>query len=215
MKIQHYENVKKAIGSDTALCVVSKMRSEEEILAYYNIGERIFAENRAQELITKAKDLPKDIQWHFIGHLQTNKVRQILPYVSCIQSLDSEALADEIEKQAAKLNKTVDVLLEFHMAEEDTGKTGHDPSHAEAFAVYAAGKEHLHVCGIMVMGPHTDNEERIAEVFTKAKALYDHLNTLPSLSLTTLSMGMSADYKIAVQCGSTMVRIGTYLFAED
>ena len=119
----HYKTVLDHLMGNT-LCVVTKHRSNEEILSYYNAGERVFAENRANELITKANSLPEDIRWQFIGHLQRNKVASVLPYVSCIQSLDSLPLAEVIEKEAKKLNKTVDCLVEFHLAEEDTNKSG-------------------------------------------------------------------------------------------
>ena len=213
---EHYEIVRKAIGTDIQLCVVSKKRSIEEIRSYYDAGERIFGENHAQELLEKAGQLPEDIAWHFIGHLQRNKVRSILPFVSCIQSLDSYALADEIEKEAAKLNKTIPVLLEFHMAEMDEHKTGHDPSDALPFSKYCIEKKHLDVGGIMVMGPHTSDTKAIEDVFHKTYDLFKELqNIYTAEKIHTLSMGMSSDYKTAIACGTTMVRIGTYLFEED
>lgn len=213
---EHYETVRKAIGKDIQLCVVSKKRSIEEIRSYYDAGERIFGENHAQELLDKVPQLPQDTQWHFIGHLQRNKVRSILPFVSCIQSLDSYALADEIEKEAEKIDKTIPVLLEFHIADMDVNKTGHDPSDALPFAKYCMEKEHLDVCGIMVMGPHTSDTKEIEAVFHKAHDLYVQLQNIYSKEkIRTLSMGMSSDYKTAITCGTTMVRIGTYLFEED
>ncbi len=216
MVIRHYENVRKAIGEDTDLCVVSKKRSIEEIRSYYEAGERIFGENHAQELLEKVPQLPMDIQWHFIGHLQRNKVKSILPIISCIQSLDSYELADAIEKEAAKINKTIPVLLEFHMASTDTNKTGHDPSDALPFAKYCMDKPHLEVGGIMVMGPHTDDTKAIEAVFVQAHDLFVELQSIYSKeTIHTLSMGMSSDYKTAIKCGTTMVRIGTYLFEED
>ena len=211
----HYEKVKKACGEQARLCVVSKKRSKEEIMSYYDAGERIFGENHAQELLGKI-DLPADIQWQFIGHLQRNKVKSIVPYVSCIQSLDSLELAKEIDKQCAKLNKTMDVLCEFHMADEDGNKSGHDPADADAFVRSCMQFAHLNVCGIMAMGPHTNDTERIREGFLKTHALYVHLQSLYGASqIHTLSMGMSSDYEIALACGSNMVRVGTYLFKED
>jgi pyridoxal phosphate enzyme (YggS family) len=211
----HYEKVKKACGEQARLCVVSKKRSKEEIMSYYDAGERIFGENHAQELLGKI-DLPADIQWQFIGHLQRNKVKSIVPYVSCIQSLDSLELAKEIDKQCAKLNKTMDVLCEFHMADEDENKSGHDPADVDAFVKSCMQFAHLNVCGIMAMGPHTNDTERIRDVFMKTHALYVHLQSLYGASqIHTLSMGMSSDYEIALACGSNMVRVGTYLFKED
>ena len=214
MIIRHYEKVKAAVKDQAALCIVSKFRTPEEILSYYEAGERIFGENKAAELREKAEILPKDIQWNFIGHLQTNKVRMIMPYVSCIQSLDSEKLAKVIEKEAARIGRTVDVLAEFHIAGEDTNKTGLSKEDAFPFLTFCSSLPHLNVRGIMVMGPHTEDTERIREVFTQAKDLFDSLRKeFPQLSI--LSMGMSSDYETALECGSTMVRIGTMLFEEE
>lgn len=211
----HYKEIQNTIGPHTRLCVVSKNRTREEILSYYDAGERIFGENRVQELLTKV-NLPKDIQWHFIGHLQRNKVRDILPFVSCIQSLDRETLADTLEKEAARIARKIDVLCEFHLALQDHNKTGHDPEDAVPFVSYCMQKEHLNVQGIMVIGPHTNDQKAIAEVFQQAQDLFHLLqDTFGKEHIQVLSMGMSHDYKLAVQYGSTMVRIGTYLFQEE
>lgn len=216
MIIEHYKNVRKDIKENIELCIVSKKRSIAQIQSYYDAGERIFGENHAQELLSKAPQLPDDIRWHFIGHLQRNKVRSILPVISCIQSLDSYELADEIEKEAAKRNQIVNVLLEFHMAAADENKTGHDPADALPFAHYCVNLPHLDVSGIMVMGPHTDDPKAIKAVFQQAHALFLQLQEIYSPEkIHTLSMGMSSDYKTAITCGTTMVRIGTYLFEED
>ena len=215
MNPAHYEKVKKACGDQARLCMVTKKRSKEEMMSYYDAGERIFGENHAQELLSKV-DLPSDIQWQFIGHLQRNKVKAIIPYVSCIQSLDSVELAKEIDKQCARIDKTVDVLCEFHMADEDENKSGHDPADADAFVKTCMSFAHLNVCGIMAMGPHTDDTGRIRDVFMKTHDLYLHLQQLYGADqIHTLSMGMSSDYEIALACGSNMVRVGTYLFKED
>lgn len=210
----HYDTVKRNIGPGVQLCAVTKRRSLEEILSLYEAGERIFAENRADELIARAEALPKDIQWHFIGHLQRNKVRRLLPYVSMIQSLDSIALAEEIEKEAARLNRIVPVLAEFHLALEDTGKSGLSPDQAEEVFDRCFALAHLRPEGIMVMGPHGADQKRIAEVFTAARRLYESLQERYGSDIRILSMGMSSDYETAVSCGSNMVRIGTYLFEE-
>lgn len=208
----HYDTVKQNIGNAASLCIVSKHRTPEEILSYYEQGERIFAENRAEELIHKAEVLPSDIQWHFIGHLQRNKVRRILPFVSMIQSLDSIALADVIEKEAARTGRIVPVLAEFHLATEDTGKSGLDAKDADALFAHCAKLEHVRIDGIMAMGPHTDNRDRIREVFTQGRELFDTLKKTYDIHI--LSMGMSDDYTEALACGSNMVRIGTYLFEK-
>ena len=136
-------------------------------------GERIFAENRTAELVSKVAALPKDIAWHYIGHLQRNKVKDILPIVSCIQSLDNIALAKVIEKEATKRNRTVDVLIELHLADEDTNKSGLDPADVEIFTNFLLQEcPHIKIQGLMTMGPHTDDEVRIHEVFTKAQEIF-------------------------------------------
>lgn len=210
----HYETVKKTIG-DIDLCVVTKKRSPEEIQSYYDAGERIFGENHAQELLGKVDHFPKDVKWQFIGHLQRNKVKEVLPYVDCIQSLDNLKLAAVIEKEAAKIHKKQNVLVEFHLAEEDTNKTGLPADQAIPFFDTVMKYEHVNVIGMMVMGPHTDDTKRIQDVFEKAHSLYENLQKRYGTEhMHVLSMGMSADYPIAARCGSTMVRVGTYLFEE-
>lgn len=207
--------MRKVIAGKAALTVVTKKRSVEQIMYYYDHGERCFGENHAQELVEKAEVLPKDIQWQFIGHLQRNKVRMVLPYVDRIQSLDSLELAREIEKECTKENRTMKCLAEFHLAEEDENKTGLAKEDAIPFLDACARLPHLHVEGIMVMGPHTQDQDRIREVFTQAHDLYLSLRERYGEGIRILSMGMSADYPIAVDCGSNMVRVGTYLFTED
>lgn len=215
MNKAHYEAVRNIIKDKAVLCTVTKRRSLEEIMEYYEAGERIFAENRAQDLKARAAALPDDIEWQFIGHLQRNKVKDIIRIVSCIQSLDSLALAEVIEKEAAKAEKTVDVLCEFHLAEEDTNKSGLTKEEAFSFVTEAMKLKHLRIIGMMAMGPHTENEDRIREVFEEAHELFLALQKeFGEEHFHVLSMGMSDDFKIAVECGSTMVRIGTYLFEE-
>ncbi len=212
---ENYEKVKAACGDAVELCVVSKKRSEEEIRVCYEAGARIFGENHAVELVKKAQNLPADIRWQFIGHLQRNKVRQILPYIDCIQSLDSAELAKVIEKECVRIDKTVDVLAEFHLADEDTNKTGLSAENAEDFIRSLSQYPHIHLCGIMAMGPHTDDQNRIQEVFMQAYALFEALKRkFPEEDIHTLSLGMSSDYPIAIACGSTMVRVGSYIFKQ-
>ncbi|MBR2794020.1 MAG: YggS family pyridoxal phosphate-dependent enzyme [Solobacterium sp.] len=206
----HYEEVKKRLEGRAELCAVSKMHSIEEIQCAYDMGQRRFGENKAAELVSKANALPKDIEWHFIGHLQRNKVKQILPYVSCIESLDSVRLAETIEKEAAKLDKTVSCLLEFHLALKDENKTGL-PEEEALEVLRACQLPHINIKGIMAMGPHTEDEAEIREVFQRGRALFERLQK-EDRNLTVLSMGMSDDYPIAVDCGATLVRIGSYLF---
>lgn len=212
--IKHYQKILQELPQTAELLIVSKHRSHEEIMAYYQLGHRMFGENRAQELLKKI-DLPKDIQWHFIGHLQRNKVKQILPYVSCIESLDSLSLAQEIEKQASLLNKRVDVYAEVHLALQDDKKQGLLEEEVFPFFDEVLSYPHLNLSGMMVMGPHTDQVAQIQEVFEKAHALFLQLqNRYGKEQIKTLSMGMSQDYLLALQCGSTHIRIGKYLFHD-
>lgn len=209
----HYEIIKKNIGK-AELCVVSKNRTIGQAMEFYDLGERIFAENRAAELIEKAVQMPSDIRWQYIGHLQTNKVRAVLPYISCVQSLDSARLAEALEGECVRIEKTVDALLEVHLAVQDTNKTGMTAEEAYELLRHAELFPHIRIKGLMVMGPHTDDEEAVRAVFLKANELFkDMQKQYPAFR--TLSMGMSSDYQIAVDCGSTMVRIGTYLFTEE
>jgi len=209
-----YSAVLKEIEGRASLCAVSKRHSPREIMRAYELGQRIFGENKAQELLAKADVLPSDIQWHFIGHLQRNKVKQILPYVSCIQSLDSLRLAETVEKEASALGRTVSCLLEFHLASQDPHKTGLLPEEADAMMQACQNLPHLSIDGIMAMGPHTDDEDAIRAVFRQGRGLYDRLRAeYPSIHI--LSMGMSDDYLLALEAGSNMVRIGSKLFQED
>ena len=209
-----YRTVLKELEGRASLCTVSKRHSPEEIMRAYELGQRIFGENKSQELLAKADSLPKDIPWHFIGHLQRNKVKQILPYVSCIQSLDSLRLAETIEKEAAVLGRTVSCLLEFHLASQDPHKTGLLPEEADAMIQACQNLPHLSIDGIMAMGPHTDDADAVRAVFREGRGLYDRLRAeYPSIHI--LSMGMSDDYLLALEAGSNMVRIGSKLFQED
>ncbi|MBR5004684.1 MAG: YggS family pyridoxal phosphate-dependent enzyme, partial [Erysipelotrichaceae bacterium] len=177
-------------------------------------GVRDFGENRADDLIMKAKALPKDIRWHFIGHLQRNKVAKVLPYVSLIHSVESKDLLKVLDKEAQKLHRTVPVLIQFNLAEEDT-KTGLSEQEAFDFAKEALSYSHLDVKGIMSMGPHVDDEQAIEDVFRQAHELQIKLKEMFGPDhFNVLSMGMSSDWNIALRHGSTLLRIGTILFEE-
>ena len=209
-----YNTIKSQCKDHCELLVVSKTRSVDQIRSYYDLGVRDFGENRAQELIEKAAQLPCDIHWQFIGHLQRNKVRSVLPYLSRICSLDSVELASVIEKEAARLNRKIGVLIEFNVAEEST-KTGLDPKQADSFLSALKEFPHLVVEGIMVMGPHVDDRQAIARSFHQSRILFDHLRSLSDPEQFRIcSMGMSHDYQEALQEGSTQLRIGTILFQE-
>lgn len=212
----HYETVKSIIKDTAQLCIVTKKHPVEEIMKYYDLGERMFGENRVSDLVAKAKVMPQDIEWQMIGHLQRNKVRQLVPYISRIQSLDSLELAGIVNKECERINKTMPCLAEFHLAEQDTNKTGLPAEEAVSFIQACKDFPFIKIEGIMVMGPHTEDESEIRSIFNKAHDLFlslqDHFG---SDQIRVLSMGMSSDYPIAVDCGSTLVRVGTYLFTED
>lgn len=209
-----YNAVRKELEGRAVLCAVSKHHTPEEIMCAYKLGQRIFGENKAQELIRKAQVLPDDIEWHFIGHLQRNKVRQIMPYVSCIQSLDSVRLAETIEKEAAACGRIVSCLLEFHLASDDLNKTGLLPEDAFPMMEACSAMPHIHIDGIMAMGPHTDDPGAVSVVFRNGYSLFSALRErYPSVHI--LSMGMSDDYPLALEAGANMVRIGSKLFQED
>lgn len=214
MNLENYKSIK-SILNGAKLLIVTKKKDNEEIMKFYNLGERHFGENRSNELKDKALSLPKDIKWHFIGHLQKNKVKDVIPYIHCIESLDSLSLAKEIEKECIKHNKTIEALIEVHLATEDTKKSGLDKNEVIDF-INECKYEHINIIGIMVMGPHTDNIDRIEEVFLEAHNLFKELQAYYGKEvITTLSMGMSDDYKIALKNGSTELRIGTYLFEGE
>ncbi|MBQ9655033.1 MAG: YggS family pyridoxal phosphate-dependent enzyme [Prevotella sp.] len=198
------------------LVAISKYHPNEYIEAAYAEGQRIFGESHEQELRVKHETLPKDIAWHFIGHLQTNKVKYIAPYVSMIEAVDSLKLLREIDKQAAKSGRVIDVLLELHIAEEET-KYGLTP---DALRQLLAGGEwrtleHVRICGLMMMASNVDDTQQIRSEFRQARQLFDEVKAdyfADSSCFCERSWGMSHDYLIAVQEGSTMVRIGTTIF---
>ena len=198
------------------LVAISKFHPNEYIEAAYEEGQRVFGESHEQELAKKVVSLPKDIEWHFIGHLQTNKVKYIAPYISMIESVDSLKLLKEINKQAAKHNRVVKVLLELHIAEEDT-KSGF--SFDDCRELLEAGEwrmmEHVQICGIMMMASNTDDEQQIAKEFDAANAFFKEVKEkyfADDDAFSERSWGMSHDYRIAVKHGSNMVRVGTTIF---
>ena len=211
---QLYETILHQCQDQCELLIVSKHRSIAQIQAYYDRGARDFGENRAQELLQKAPQLPSDIRWNFIGHLQRNKVRAVLPYLHRVCALDSLELAAVLDKEAARLSRTIGVLSEFNLAQETT-KTGLAAAQADAFFEALSQFEHLIPEGIMVMGPHVEDEAAIAAVFRQARALFDRLKkNYGGPQFTICSMGMSHDYPIALREGSTQLRLGTILFED-
>ena len=200
---------------------VSKFHLAEAIMEAYNAGERDFGESRVQELLPKYEALPKDIRWHFIGHLQTNKVRQIVPFVHMIHSVDSVRLLETINREAEKIQRKVRVLLEVHVAKEET-KSGFSPEELEQLRIKNFELSDcfpwVEVCGIMGMATNTDNVEEWRRCFREIKSLAAHLSPIThseaSDTRPQISMGMSDDYLIAIAEGSTMVRIGSSIFGE-
>jgi len=212
-------NLREVLGNLPAgvnLVAISKFHPNEYIEAAYAEGQRIFGESHEQELARKVESLPKDIEWHFIGHLQTNKVKYIAPYISMIESVDSLKLLKEINKQAAKHDRVVKVLLELHIAEEET-KSGF--SFDDCRELLEAGEwrtmEHVQICGIMMMASNTDDEQQIAQEFDAAYAFFKEVKEkyfADDDAFYERSWGMSHDYRIAVKHGSNMVRVGTTIF---
>ena len=198
------------------LVAISKYHPNEYIEAAYAEGQRIFGESHEQELRQKHETLPRDIQWHFIGHLQTNKVKYIAPYVTMIEAVDSLKLLREIDKQAAKCERVIDVLLELHIADEET-KYGLAPDALRELLEGGEWRElkHVRICGLMMMASYVDNENQIRSEFQLAKSLFDEVKAkyfADDAAFCERSWGMSHDYLLAVEEGSTMVRIGTTIF---
>lgn len=213
---ENLQQVTAQLPEGVQLVAVSKFHPVEALQEAYDADQRLFGENRAQELISKAPLLPKDIRWHFIGHLQKNKVRAIMPYVSVIESVDSVQLLKLIEKEAARIDRTVDVLLQLHVAQEET-KSGF--SIDEVIDAGEAGEltcyPHIKVCGVMAMASLTDDMEQVAREFELVRRTFVMLKDGPfdeSEHFNHLSMGMSDDWPIAVKYGATLVRIGTAIF---
>lgn len=197
------------------LVAVSKFHPAEAVEEAYNAGQRIFGESRPQEMAAKAKVLPKDIEWVMIGHLQTNKVKMIAPFVSLVASVDSERLIEEIEKQAAKNERTIDILLEVHIADEES-KSGWSLSELREYLASGALErmEHIRLRGVMTIATNTDDEAIIRRDFNNIRTIFEELKPRFGEAFDTLSIGMSDDYPIALEYGSTMVRIGTAIFGH-
>lgn len=198
------------------LVAVSKFHPNEYIEAAYQEGQRVFGESREQELAKKVVSLPQDIEWHFIGHLQTNKVKYIVPYISMIEAVDSLKLLKEINKQAEKCNRDVDVLLELHLAKEET-KSGFDLDECRALLESGEWRQltHVHIRGLMMMASFVDDEKQIREEMMQASDFFDEVKEKyfhDDPLFCERSWGMSHDYQIAIECYSTMVRIGTSIF---
>ena len=200
------------------LIAVSKTKPEEEVLEAYDAGQRIFGENMVQELVDKYEHLPKDIEWHLIGHLQSNKVKYIAPFISMIQSVDSLKLLQEIDKHAQKHNRVIDCLLQVYIADEETKYgLGFDEAIELLRSEEYVNLNHIRLRGLMGIATNTDNEKQIKEEFYELKTFFDGLKQSyfrQDPMFDTLSMGMSSDYKIAIDQGSNMVRLGSTIFGQ-
>jgi len=211
-----YQSISKELQTkNVTLVAVSKTKPAEDIQALYDLGHRDFGENYVQELVDKETVLPKDIRWHFIGHLQSNKVKYIAPFVHLIHGVDSFNLLKEINKQAAKNNRIIDCLLQVHIAEEET-KFGFDEKELDVLMRACADVQmkNINILGLMGMASFSDDMEKVRGEFKKLKVLFDQCSqsSIVNDHWSVLSMGMSADYRIAIEEGSTMVRIGSLLF---
>ena len=195
----------------TTLVAVSKIKPVADVQKMYDLGQRNFGENYVQELVEKQAQLPADILWHFIGHLQSNKVKYIAPFVHLIQSVDSEKLLKEIDKQAAKNNRKINVLLQMHIAEEQT-KFGLDEK--ELLNLDINLYPNVNIAGLMGMATFTEDKEKVKREFEQLQSFYKNFEDAKKVELNTLSMGMSDDYELAINCGSNMIRIGSLLFGK-
>lgn len=200
---------------DVTLIAVSKTKPVETLKEAYDLGVRVFGENKVQELVDKYEALPKDIHWHMIGHLQRNKVKYIIDKVDCIHSVESVRLAETIEKEAAKHNRTVDVLVEVNVAGEDS-KFGLAPEEVPAFVEEIAKFPHIRVKGLMTIAPFVENPEENRPIFKVLQELSVDIATknIDNVIMNVLSMGMTNDYQVAIEEGATMVRVGTGIFGE-
>jgi pyridoxal phosphate enzyme (YggS family) len=207
--------IKSSLPENVTLVAVSKTKPVSDLMEAYNAGQRIFGENKIQEMTEKWEQMPKDIQWHMIGHIQTNKVKFMAPYVSLIHGVDSLKLLEEINKQALKNNRIIDCLLQIHIAEEET-KFGLNEDELENLLASETfiNLKNIKIVGLMGMATFTENQNQIKKEFEHLKSIFDTKKSLSIVNcqLSILSMGMSGDYQLAIEYGSTMVRIGSSIF---
>jgi pyridoxal phosphate enzyme (YggS family) len=212
---QNLLKIKSTLPSTVTLVAVSKTKPISDLMEAYDAGQRIFGENKIQEMAEKWEAMPKDIEWHMIGHVQTNKVKFMAPFVTLIHGVDSLKLLEEINKQAKKNNRIIDCLLQVYIAEEET-KFGLDEEelHEILTSTIFQDMKNIRIVGLMGMATFTDNQKQIKKEFTHLKSIFDNTSQLltSNFQLLTLSMGMSGDYQLAMECGSTMVRIGSSIF---
>ena len=215
MAIQsNLNSIKAILPENVTLVAVSKTKPVSDLMQAYEAGQRIFGENKIQEMAEKWEEMPKDIEWHMIGHVQTNKVKFMAPFVSLIHGVDSLKLLQEINKQALKNNRIIDCLLQIYIAEEES-KFGLNENELNELLSSSELKEfkNIRILGLMGMATFTENQNQIKKEFTHLKSIFDSIKEKNELEfLSTISMGMSGDYQIAIECGSTMVRIGSSIF---
>ena len=212
------EKINKQVPAGVKLVAVSKTKPISDIEEAYNLGQRVFGENKVQELEDKFRALPKDIEWHLIGHLQSNKVKYIAPFVAMIHAVDSEQLLKVIDKEGAKNNRVIDCLIQIHIAQEDT-KFGFSEKEAEDFFLSNNWMQynHVRICGLMGMATFTDDNQQIRLEFKSLKRLFESIKTTSMReveSFNQLSMGMSGDFQIGIEEGSTQVRVGSAIFGD-
>lgn len=211
---ENLEHIAKTVPAGTRLIAVSKTKPVEMLQEAYNAGQRLFGENKALEMRDKHAVLPTDIEWHFIGHLQTNKIKYIAEYVTLIHSIDSLNVLQAVDKEAQKKGRVIDVLLQFHVATEET-KFGLDMAEAEELLAHRGELEHVRIVGVMGMATNTDDRELIRREFRTLKGIFDELKQryfADEVGFKEISMGMSGDYEIAIEEGSTLVRVGSAIF---
>lgn len=210
---QNLLHIKSTLPEQVTLVAVSKTKPVSDLMEAYQSGQRIFGENKIQEMADKWQQMPNDIQWHMIGHVQTNKVKFMAPFVSLIHGVDSLRLLEEINKQAKKNDRIIDCLLQIYIAEEES-KFGLDETELNVVLTAASFKEmkNIRIVGLMGMATFTDDQTQIKKEFTRLKTIFDKYKN--SYNLKILSMGMSGDYELAIACGSTMVRIGSSIFGN-
>ena len=214
---QNLSNIKQTLAEHVTLVAVSKTKPVSDLMEAYNAGQRIFGENKIQEMADKFEQMPKDIKWHMIGHVQTNKVKYMASFVSLIHGVESFKLLKEINKQALKHNRIIDCLLQIKIAEEDSkfgmsAKEASDILQSEDFSTL----KNIKVIGVMGMATFTENTLQIEKEFSLLKSTFEDLKILKAenINLQTISMGMSGDYVLAIKCGSTMVRVGSSIFGK-
>jgi len=203
-------SIKNKLPETVTLVAVSKTKPNSDIQAAYTAGQRVFGENKVQELVKKQEELPKDIQWHMIGHLQRNKVKFIAPFVTLIHGVDNLKILQEIDKRAVQNNRKIDCLLQVHIAKEDT-KFGFGIQEVTQVLFTASSFKNIRIVGLMGMATFTNDNNQIKEEFKSLKTVF---NSIKNDNITTLSMGMSGDYPLAIEQGSTMVRVGSAIFGH-